>query len=613
MVSSARVAMVTALLSFAASGCFADDLKRMAIHSSFALTSTYAFTQTVTIDAPVATTEDLTDFSQFTVDFEPTSSAVEFLEAWVDLPDSARRTADDRSVFTRPTAAAQTSPGFVSKQTKTLILPPLKVGSRVHVKYRLTVERADAFGFNEINVFPLNRAMDLGVSVTLPANLRLNIAHRGPFQVSDSTSGAVRTIEATISRDRPILKASEPYAPAPLEVAPLFQMSSLDGFQELGAIYYRNSVDKQTVTPEIAQLASQIVGSKTGVEAARAIHDWVARNIRYLAVWLGDTAAMVPHDAATVLKNGYGDCKDHVALMQALLAAVNIRSAPALVQWGTLFQPLPLWSTQGINHVMVYLPDHDLYANPTSPFTPFGVLDHTLSGKPVVIASEQPELRRTPDLAPADARFHTSARITLGTEGTIAGTATITMSPVFAIAMRARLANPGADATQLKTALEATPEGGFGQLRSTAPLDLERDFKAEAAWVSPHGFPASAPYLALPSGPNLAPISPLRSFLNASGTRVLPLVLGAADVSWSLVIKLPNGRAAGQAPPAVNLENAVAAYSAGYEVVDDEVRVTRRLVFKQNEVAPESYGDLQTILYGALDDQRAIVSLIARP
>ncbi|OYX12863.1 MAG: hypothetical protein B7Z15_09240, partial [Rhizobiales bacterium 32-66-8] len=62
MVLSARAAMVAALLSFAASGCFAEDLKRMAINTSFALTASYAHTQTVTVDAPVSTAEDLTDF-----------------------------------------------------------------------------------------------------------------------------------------------------------------------------------------------------------------------------------------------------------------------------------------------------------------------------------------------------------------------------------------------------------------------------------------------------------------------------------------------------------------------------------------------------------------------
>ena len=36
-------------------------------------------------------------------------------------------------------------------------------------------------------------------------------------------------------------------------------------------------------------------------------------NVRYVALFLGETAA-VPHKAIDILRNRYGDCKDHVAL-----------------------------------------------------------------------------------------------------------------------------------------------------------------------------------------------------------------------------------------------------------------------------------------------------------
>ena len=103
----------------------------------------------------------------------------------------------------------------------------------------------------------------------------------------------------------------------------------------IGAIYYRLSQGRAVVTPEIAALAARIVGDRTGLEAARAIYDWVSVNIRYIALTLNPNDGWVPHPAAEVLAAGYGDCKDHAVLMQALLAARGIVGQAALVQWGT--------------------------------------------------------------------------------------------------------------------------------------------------------------------------------------------------------------------------------------------------------------------------------------
>jgi len=42
----------------------------------------------------------------------------------------------------------------------------------------------------------------------------------------------------------------------------------------------------------------------------------------------------VPHDAQSILDNRYGDCKDHVVILEALLEAVGIDSSPALINSG---------------------------------------------------------------------------------------------------------------------------------------------------------------------------------------------------------------------------------------------------------------------------------------
>ena len=75
----------------------------------------------------------------------------------------------------------------------------------------------------------------------------------------------------------------------------------------------------------------------------------MAADIRYIAVYLNPNDGWVPHAADVVLRNGYGDCKDHVVLMQALLAARGISAEAAIIDWGNRTQDLPLpsaWAVQ---------------------------------------------------------------------------------------------------------------------------------------------------------------------------------------------------------------------------------------------------------------------------
>ena len=80
-------------------------------------------------------------------------------------------------------------------------------------------------------------------------------------------------------------------------------------------LYHANAAPKAAVTDRIRALALNLTTGLTGErEKARALYDWVSRNIRYVAVTLG-SGGYVPHSADEVLANEYGDCKDHVVLL----------------------------------------------------------------------------------------------------------------------------------------------------------------------------------------------------------------------------------------------------------------------------------------------------------
>src|SRR5262249_32356612 len=147
---------------------------------------------------------------------------------------------------------------------------------------------------------------------------------------------------------------------------PRLLISTFKDYEELGRAYWAEATKRAVVTPEIQALADEITaGTVDRRGQAAAIDRWIKSNVRYVAVYLG-SGRVVPNDANAVLRNKYGDCKDHATLMTALLAAKGIASEQVLINGTnahTLDQPATL---AALNHVIVYLPEWDIYDDPTA-------------------------------------------------------------------------------------------------------------------------------------------------------------------------------------------------------------------------------------------------------
>ncbi|MQT13127.1 transglutaminase domain-containing protein [Segnochrobactrum spirostomi] len=508
----------------------------------------------------------------------------------------------------RPSAASREAPGFVSTDTATVELPQVGIGSRVHIKYEMRVSKPLPMGINLAEYAELFVPMAIDVSIDVPPSVPLKVGQQGGVAITDTTQNGLRHITAHAEVRGVSYDDEEPHMVSPAQLRPTFFASTFPSYEAIGAWYRDRSAGKAAVTPEIAALAHRIVGGATGRDAARLIYDWVAGNVRYLAVYLGATDDWVPHDAATVLKNGYGDCKDHVVLMQALLAAVGVRSAPALVDWDNRFVPLPIATPDNFNHTIIYLPDFDLFANPTSEYTPFGALDADLSGKLVVVAGDPVAVRQTPAAVPSDNRFAYTAEMSLGADGSLVGTSEATMSRNVEIAERSEFGERDSLDVMMRAELGSTREGGFGHLSITDPRDLDRPFTIRTRWQSPRAVPRDATAFTLPVGPSFAPIGNLWGYLTPNGTRRFPLDLGARDLVSDLAIRLPPGKSLTALPPAVSVTNPVGRYEAHYRLDDPTLIVHRELVFARQVVEPAHFADVEALIYAVLDDQRAILT-----
>jgi Domain of Unknown Function with PDB structure (DUF3857)/Transglutaminase-like superfamily/Domain of Unknown Function with PDB structure (DUF3858) len=568
------------------------------------------YTRTETIDATLHTSRAVRHLDRASETFYPEKQSLDVAEAWVDQPDGQRIAVEPAGIFTRPSSASRSAPGFVNSLTTTVLFPRLTPGSRTHVVWRFTQKVPPLLGLNILdqNIPDWETGRD-EVRIELPADVPLHWRARGGFTVEDRTEDGVRHIDAYIEGTQP--RAEEPASVSHSDYMPLFVATTLPNAEAIGATIDRASEGKATVTPEIAALAERLAEDKTGLDAARAIHAWVVANIRYVAVRLDPDDGFVPHAAGEVLNNGYGDCKDYVTLMRALLAARGIEARMAVIDWGSRYaeplSPSPFF----FNHAILYLPAYDRFVNPTDRMANFDSLDRALSGKDVVIISKEGAVARTPPATPEANRYRYVARSTLGADGAIDGTASYTMSPNEEIGARNAVSGASSLTEMAERVLANTPEGGFGGFTSSDPLDLSQPLALRGTWhsamaanVQDHEI-----FLRVPAGLDLFPPWRERAKLTPAGQRRSPEVADVIDAGWENTIALQPGTRVARLPPNVDVVTSVGRYTARYREENGAVLVSRNLVIERQVVEPEAYPEFERMLYAALVDARAVIVL----
>lgn len=607
----------TFALAFAAASPFAAAHADPTIHAvitrfvrTYDLHADLTYTETVEADSQLLTPRGIAERERSTFSFYPASQSLKVIEAWVTEPDGSRIPVPDSSRFTRPSAAAQNAPGFTGAMTTTLLYPQLRVGSRTHVVWQLTQKIAPVNGFNVWAEPPLELPVRFGqVVIDAPQSLELHYAARGGFDVTDTATGGARTITATLRNSHAEEEERDMVSTADFQ--PLFVATSLHRLEDIGSQYYEQAHHKVIVTPDISELAARIVGNRDGEDAARAIYDWVAANIRYVAVYMDPNDGWVPHSSEAVLRAGYGDCKDHVVLMQALLAARGIAADAAVVDWGNRTQPAPLWVPQ-FNHAIVYLPQYDRYLNPTNAYARYGTLDPRLAGKLAVIATPEGGLvGHTPPTDPATNVETINSSVRVAADGTLEGSATIAMLPTEESWMRSEVAQADSPEDLADRLLGDTPEGGFGTMRASDPRDLTQPLSVAVSWRSPHAVPlqGAQAFLSVPGGPDPEPASRLREYLSPTGTRRHAMLATAGTFVWNTRITLPPGETVANVPANVSIRNSAGSYAATYRLSGQEIQVSRRLVLLRDVYQADEYPQVQSLVYAPLEDARAVIVL----
>ncbi len=151
---------------------------------------------------------------------------------------------------------------------------------------------------------------------------------------------------------------------------------------KIASWYAGNAKDRYAITPAVAAKLSEVVKTaSTREDSIRAIHRWVAQDIRYVSIALG-LGGYQPRTPDDVIATGYGDCKDKTTLFVAALDKMGVTAYPVLLNsQGGVRPELP--TIEQLNHAIAAIKRGSSYqfVDLTAGLTPFGQLPYDEQGE----------------------------------------------------------------------------------------------------------------------------------------------------------------------------------------------------------------------------------------
>ncbi len=398
--------------------------------------------------------------------------------------------------------------------------------------------------------------------------------------------------------------------------------------------WYRDLTSSQLapampIEQKVAELTSSALAT---LGKAQALARFVQDDIRYVAIELG-IGRFQPHAAADVFAHRYGDCKDKVTLLSAMLKQIGLDSYYVLVntERGAVTQSTP--PNIGFNHAIlaIALP-HDvddpslratadiphlgriLFFDPTDPFTPFGSIRGPLQGAyGLLVGPSGGELVELPRASEASSGVARTAHLSLDADGNLTGELHESWSGDWASSQRARLDSMAGSIDHIK-AVENDLGGSlsnFQILKATIGNRSAIDLPLE--WT----YAIRVQHYAKSTG-NLLLVRPRilgvwsSGLLETDKPRRYPIEFDELERNVEeFDIVVPEGYTADDLPPPVDTDLGFAAYHSKTELAGSTLRYRRTLEIKQLSVPLERVADLKR-LYRTIDNDERMVAVLEK-
>ena len=549
------------------------------------------FTQVNEVMMRLVTEQGAKGGGQVPLPYSESLQTLEVLEAYTLKPDGTRIDVAADKIFTQAAPIAVSAPTFNDLKVKIIVFPEPMAGGKIYFRVRAQ-QKTPMFPnqFSYYELIPSHVAIEsYVVRVSAPSGFSIRTDSRDVSGGKQLDRDGRSQWEWKYANRFP--RATEPFELAGSDFGPYVAISSFTDWSELARAYRERAANKVAVTPEIQTLADDIIRGISDPKAqAAAIYHWVARNVRYVGVFLG-LGGFVPRDTADILKTKYGDCKDHTVILESLLRAIGIEATPVLISTVPSYK-LPAVPVAGaFNHAISYLPGLDLYLDATASFHGYGSLPNADAGKPVLLVSSG-KLAMTPVPGATVDTVHNRIEMTIKPDGTIIGKSYIFTTGDGENGLRRQVASvPVGAKNKAVTRWLGSSEKGEGTYTSTDPNDLAKPFTFSANYEikdavnlqSPGAFP-------LPRGLAFKPVHQgiFTGDLN-SPSRKTPFKCGSATLSEEVSLQLPAETRVSALPKDVSHREKTMTFVATYKMEAQKIVINRKFVLeRENEYCDPS-------------------------
>jgi transglutaminase-like putative cysteine protease len=409
-------------------------------------------------------------------------------------------------------------------------------------------------------------------------------------------------------------------------VPPSGQDSSIQSWRKIGAWYLGLTQGRRETSAEIRQKVVELTASvPTLLGKIQVLAKFVQNDIRYVAIELG-IGGHQPHPATETFNHRYGDCKDKVTLLSAMLKEVGVDSYYVIINTvrGSVTATTP--PNLDFDHAIlaIALPagvdtttlgarlthaklGQILFFDPTDALTPLGRLSGALQGNyGMLVTPDGGELLALPQLSTDSNGIERTAKMTLDEKGTLRGDVHEVRLGDRASSQRYALLSTTQDTDRIKPveSVAGASFSAFQILKATiANLRLaDRPFEWNYTLEAPN-YAKTAGDLLLVRPRVLG--SKSSGILETKEPRQYPVEFEGPERDTDVFeIELPAGYQLDELPRPINLDDGFASYQSKTEIVGRTLRYTRTFEIKDLSVPVSDAEKLREFYRVIADDER---------
>ncbi|MCL5773505.1 MAG: DUF3857 domain-containing protein [Firmicutes bacterium] len=556
-------------------------------------------------------------YSTADIPYSPSYEYVEVAGAKIFLSDGTEKSLSPDAFSDRSSIFLGSFPGYSDMRIKSINFGKLEKDQVIEYTFKVHQKKQRMKGcfwastYAE-SFFPILESTFL---LKVPEKIKVKYAFQGLENVKPVISKKAGFSEyywkAGLQPEIPV----EPAMPPLNDISARIMATDINSWQEVASWYGQIFDSKTKVDGTVKREVGKVIrGKSSDKDKARAIYNYISKNILYVGLPLG-IDGYKPLTAAEVLKRKYGDSQDQAVLFVSMLKAAGIKAYPALVSTlsnGNVNKDIPIPSQ--FDHVIVFIPfdKNAVWADTTTRTTSFEDLPPSVQGRESFVLDDgRGKFIRTPGLPAYSNRQEIKINAAIDEKGNLREEVRVNMYGFNGALGRSflNISNP----MEIKYFIEkwigasfvdAQPESyGISEIADlNAPLSMSFSFFYPM-------YSKSVEHFSVFRVPVFINQGLLMLFSKSPAERLYPVIIGNMQKDYHVEILIPEGFKVKALPANVSILNKAGSYNLKFSSAGKNLVMDSSLRIDESLIPVADYKDFKVLLISAAKTETDMIIL----